>query len=71
VTPTRLIACRRILHWSRLALAEETGRDEKQIRRWEDGATIPDEIAAWIERRVKLHQRHPAPVGARKGEGSV
>lgn len=69
MTPTRLIACRRILHWSRVILAKETGCDEKQIRRWEAGAAIPDDIAAWLDRLAKYHQRNPAPVGARKGEG--
>jgi hypothetical protein len=61
MTPARLAECLDILGWSKLYLAEQTGRDNKQVWRWLQGASIPYEIAQWLETRAKHAERTPPP----------
>ncbi len=61
MTPTRLAECLALIGWRRQDLANQTKIDERQIRRWEAGATIPPPIAAWLERMARYHAANPAP----------
>ena len=35
--------------------------DERQVRRWAAGATIPDDVATWLEKLAQFHDRNPPP----------
>lgn len=62
MTPTRLRECIEILGWSQRGLARMLGRDEGTARQWARGATrIPDDVAAWLERLARFHERNPPP----------
>ena len=47
--------------WSQRELARRVGYDERQVRRWAAGATIPDDIAAWLEELDAVLARRPPP----------
>lgn len=62
MTPERLQECLDILHWSNRALADEIDGNERLVRRMMAGeTTVPPKVAAWLERLVAYHQKHPAP----------
>jgi hypothetical protein len=65
MSPERLAECIEALGWSKLYLAQMTGRDHKQVRRWMAGARIPPEIAQWVEARARHAERTPPPVAER------
>ena len=43
------------LGWTQQYLGEQVGKDPRQVRRWLEGARIPDDISAWIAARLALH----------------
>lgn len=61
MTPDRLRECLALLSWSQRGLAAILDMDERQVRRWAAGATIPDDIGAWLERLARFHERNPPP----------
>jgi hypothetical protein len=69
MSPDRFRECLDAIGWTQRGLAARLDMNERQVRRWATGATIPDDIAAWLDRLANYHQRNPAPVGTRKGEG--
>ena len=63
MTPTRLREVLALLHWSQRGLADATGVDERQVRRWAAGdSPVPARIGAWLEKLVVYHTENPAPV---------
>jgi hypothetical protein len=63
MTPDRFRACLVALAWSQRHLAPIVGYDERQVRRWAAGATIPADVAAWLETLAQCHEANPPPVG--------
>lgn len=62
MTPTRLRECLTALHWTQRGLAQLLGRDEGSVRRWARGAAqIPADVAVWLEKLARHHERHPPP----------
>ena len=62
MNPGRLRECLALLRWSQRGLADALGIDERQVRRWATGqATVPEEIAAWLERRAASIASDPPP----------
>ncbi len=61
MTPDHFRACLAALHWSQRGLAALLDIDERQIRRWATGATIPAPIAAWLDRLAQFHAKNPPP----------
>lgn len=61
MTPERLRECLAALRWSQRGLADALACDERQVRRWAAGATVPPSVAAWLERLASYHERHPPP----------
>ena len=63
MTPERFRQCLDALSWSGRGLAALLGIDERQVRRWASGEyEVPDNIAAWLERLARFHERNPPPV---------
>jgi transcriptional regulator with XRE-family HTH domain len=54
-------AARQAIGWSRAALGAAFGVDEKQIRRWEAGADIPEPALEWALALAGWLARHPPP----------
>jgi hypothetical protein len=52
MTPDQFRAAVASLQWTYRGLADMVQVDERQVRRWAAGATVPPHIAAWIERAV-------------------
>jgi hypothetical protein len=65
MTPTRLHEILAALHWSQRDLADWSGYDERQVRRWAAGANIPLPVAAWLEQCMTWHKRNPPPKRSR------
>ena len=62
MTPTRLRECLAALHWSQRGLATILARPEGTVRQWARGATrIPEDVAAWLDKLARHHERHPPP----------
>jgi ribosome-binding protein aMBF1 (putative translation factor) len=62
MTPARLAECRTILGWPRRELARRLARSEQNIRQMESGdVRIPQNVAEWLERLAKFHERNPPP----------
>lgn len=61
MTPDRLRYCLDAIGWSQRGLAGWIGIDDRQVRRWAAGATIPPPVAAWLERLAACHDRNPPP----------
>ena len=57
----RLLFCLAMLGWGERELTRQLRRHQTDIRRWTNGATIPDDVAEWLEDLVAFHQAHPAP----------
>ena len=63
MTPDRLRECLALLRWSQRSLAAALAVDERQVRRWATGAAvIPEQVAAWLERRAAAMAADPPPV---------
>lgn len=61
MTPDRFRECLAALDWSQRGFAALVRVDERQVRRWAAGATIPPAIAAWLEMLARFHETHPLP----------
>lgn len=63
MTPAdRLHAALATLHWSQRGLAGILRVDERQVRRWAQGAyEPPDEVLTWLETLAAFHEAHPVP----------
>lgn len=63
MTPDRFIACLDTLGWSLRALAARLGlASHTTPKRWATGeASIPWNVAAWLERRAKAIADDPLP----------
>lgn len=63
MTPARLRECLTLLAWSQRGLAALLDRQEGTVRQWARGAVqIPDDVAAWLNKLAKFHERNPAPI---------
>jgi hypothetical protein len=62
----RLLFCLAMLGWGERELARQLRRHQTDIRRWIDAATIPQDVATWLEDLVTFHQAHPPPRKQRK-----
>lgn len=61
MTPERFRESLALLHWSQRGLSDILGMDERQVRRWASGATIPEPISEWLEKLARYHERNPPP----------
>jgi DNA-binding transcriptional regulator YiaG len=62
MTPTRLRECLDLLWLSQRGLATVLNRQEGTVRQWARGAVqIPDDVAAWLEKLARFHERNPPP----------
>lgn len=62
MTPARLSEVLDILRWPIPVLAEESGVNERTIRRWLLGAApIADNVGDWLEALAACHTSHPVP----------
>ena len=72
MTPEALRAALDALGMSQRGLADALAMDERQVRRWFAGATVPDAEAAWIALAVRelpplvdamrvWHENNPPP----------
>lgn len=68
MTPARFHECLALLAWSQRGLAALLDMDERQVRRWAAGATIPKPIAAWIDKLARYHERNPPPARSIKSD---
>ena len=60
--PTRLRDCIKVLGWTQRGLARLLDRQEGTVRQWARGAVeIPEDVAAWLDKLARYHERHPAP----------
>jgi len=72
MTPDRLRECLALLRWSQRGLADALTMDERQVRRWATGAaSIPDQVAAWLERRAAEMAADPPPARHAALQGGV
>lgn len=73
MTPTRLRECLNALDWTQRGLARIIGHSEGSVRQWARGvASIPEEVADWLELVGSFMERNPAPErreARRTGEG--
>lgn len=60
-TAAAFLAARQATGWSRNTLGQALGVDEKQIRRWEQGADIPDAVMDWLLDFARWLKQHPPP----------
>lgn len=57
MTPTEYAAALETLGWSRPELARQLGQPVDRVRNWDRPRyRVPDDVAAWLLRRVALHQ---------------
>ena len=61
MTPDRFRECLASLAWSQRGLADILAMDERQVRRWASGSTIPDPVAAWLDKLARYHENNPSP----------
>lgn len=61
MTTDRFRKCLDDLNWTQRGLASLLDVDERQVRRWAAGATIPGPIADWLEKLARYHERNPPP----------
>lgn len=54
-------ALRLAIGWDRVHLGRRLGVDEKQIRRWEEGAAVPPAVLDWLLDLLTYLARHPPP----------
>jgi ribosome-binding protein aMBF1 (putative translation factor) len=65
LTPTHFRECLDAVQWSQRGIARHLGRHEGTVRQWARGSvTIPDDVAAWLERLARFHTDNPAPMKA-------
>ncbi len=72
MTPSDFRAAVAALRWTYRGLADMVQVDERQVRRWAAGATVPPHIAAWVEKAARelpplmaavdaWHEKNPPP----------
>jgi transcriptional regulator with XRE-family HTH domain len=61
MTPAAFRAALASLRWTQRGLAAALGVDERQVRRWAAGATVPPPVAAWLVRAAAWMDRNPPP----------
>lgn len=72
MNPTELRVALDALGMSQRGLADALAMDERQVRRWFQGATVPPAIAAWLARAARdlaplqdaiyaWHEKNPPP----------
>ena len=62
MTPTLIREALTTLGWTRQSLADATGYDEKQVRRWESGEYLmPGPLWLWLAKLARYHRAHPPP----------
>lgn len=69
MSPGRFRECLARLHWSQRGFADIIECDDRLVRRWAsetNPATIPSEIAEWLEALTAAHASHPVPQGWRR-----
>lgn len=67
MTPTRLRECLVSLRWSQRGLAEALDCADRLVRRWAAGsASIPPDVADWLETLTAAHLAHPPPQSWRR-----
>ena len=67
MTASDFTAAIREIGWSLRHVAEMLHCDDKLPNRWHQGrASVPPEIARWLERLAAAHARHPAPIDWRR-----
>lgn len=70
MTPTRLRECIEALGWTQRGLARVLERQEGTVRQWARGAVqIPADVADWLERLTRFHERNPPPIKNTRGGG--
>jgi ribosome-binding protein aMBF1 (putative translation factor) len=67
MTPERFDACLTTIGWPRSELARRLRCDTNLPTRWGRGdAAIPTEVAAWLERLARFHERYATPADWRR-----
>jgi transcriptional regulator with XRE-family HTH domain len=61
MTPAAFRAALASLRWTQRGLAAALGVDERQVRRWAAGATVPPAVAAWLTKAAAWMDRNPPP----------
>jgi hypothetical protein len=67
MTPTTFRAHLDALGWSIRGFAGILGRPQRTVHSWLDRNAIPDDVAAWLQRRADAHEaamRDDPPPGA-------
>lgn len=67
MTPTTFRETLAALGWTTRGLARLLGRPQRTVQSWLDRAAIPDDVAAWLQRRADAHEaamRDDPPPGA-------
>ena len=60
--------CLALIGWSGRQLADMLEMDERQVRRWVAGATVPPHVMEWLAALADVHQRNPPPEKRRKDQ---
>ncbi len=64
MSPDRFRECLALLHWSQRGLADILDTHPTTVRRMATGdATIPNNVAAWLEELAAAHRARPVPAG--------
>lgn len=67
MTPDRLRDVLALLRWSQRGLSDALECDDRLVRRWASGdASVPPDVAVWLEALAAAHERLPAPGGWRR-----
>ena len=62
MTSERFQQCLTVLRWSQFDIAVVLKCDVFLVHAWSNGtAPVPDDIAAWLEKLAKAHQRARVP----------
>lgn len=58
MTPATYLATLARLGWTAAGLARQLGRSPNTVGNWtRPGYRVPDDVAAWLERRLAAHER--------------
>ena len=64
MTPAAFRAALATLGWTLRGLARVLGRNPDTVRNWvRPGYRVPDDVAAWLNRRLAAHKADPPPSG--------
>lgn len=69
MTPKRFKECLASLRWTQRGLAACLDCDDRVIRRWaseSDPASVPPDVAVWLEALAQVHEAIPPPQGWKK-----